>query len=422
MFKAFGKVFLVSLIVVALMSPLAFATTARVNSLARSGDYLNDDSNVFRWYGTLASYSNLVMAELGTYDMYNAYHQALGVTHACAEDGKYGTWGVFLLHNITDNNFFGVVNPLPTPWLEDETIPPPWYNDVEVPDNKFALSWGKEFEEFAVGLSFTRSDIGWEDNRYDPVEEGSISFTTVGAGLRADLGENAYADFAATLGLAGGGWTDSTEFDKKNAFDIAGRVFWEWKDYATLVPLIEFVMYEYALDGQDIPHGDKGTAFRLGLAMNLDVNSNNLLIFGLEFMHEKLEYSYPDTVDTSTKDWKALTLPLIRLALESDVKPWLTVRVGALKDLWKGTASNVEGKEWFETYSWFEWFLGCGFHVAEFDIDCELGPELPFSLGYWLTGHTAYPRYPYGIGTDAEAQENGYGYGPVTRISATYHF
>ena len=106
MFKSFGKVFVVSLVIVALTAPLAFGTTARVRSLARSGDYLNDDSNVFRWYATLPSYSNLVMAEVGTYSGYDAESQALGVTYACGEDGQYGTFGVFLMHNITDDGFY----------------------------------------------------------------------------------------------------------------------------------------------------------------------------------------------------------------------------------------------------------------------------------------------------------------------------
>ena len=91
--KSFGKVILVSLLIVAMAAPLAFATTARQNTLARSGDYINDDSNIFRWYATLPSYSNMVMAEVGTYDGFSAFHQALGVTYSCGENGKYGEDG-----------------------------------------------------------------------------------------------------------------------------------------------------------------------------------------------------------------------------------------------------------------------------------------------------------------------------------------
>ncbi len=52
MFKV-GKVLVLSLLVVGLCAPLALATTSRVQALAGAGSYINDDSVVFRWYGTL---------------------------------------------------------------------------------------------------------------------------------------------------------------------------------------------------------------------------------------------------------------------------------------------------------------------------------------------------------------------------------
>ena len=105
MFKAFSKVLILSLLVVALAAP-AFATTARVNSLAGTGDYMNDDSNMFRWYGVLPSYANLVMMEVGSWDG-NVDHRGIGVTHACGDEGKWGTWGFWLLEDaVNDDSFF----------------------------------------------------------------------------------------------------------------------------------------------------------------------------------------------------------------------------------------------------------------------------------------------------------------------------
>jgi hypothetical protein len=400
MFKSFGKVFVVSLIVVALTAPLAFGTTSRVRSLAHSGDYLNDDSNVFRWYATLPSYSNLVMAEVGTYSGYDAYHQALGITHACGEDGQYGTFAVFLMDNVTDDGFY-MTSPLGM-----------MTHPFDMPDNKFAIQWGKEFEGLALGLGFTRSDEGMS-NGY----AANISFTTFGGGIRTDLGDNAYADLALTFGMAGGeniiddaGAPDTSDFDKKNVLDVAARIFYEWKDYVTLVPLFDFQMMEFALENPSYePHGEKGTAFRFGLAMNMDVNTNNMIIFGVEYQRMKFEPSVaadPDDDPEAFSEYTAAYLPTFRLALESDVKPWMTARVGAMKSLVKETYKDAGGEEVSYTDSFFDWYLGVGFHIAEFDIDCELGEETPFGLGYWLTGHTAYPG----------------GNGPISRISATYHF
>ncbi len=424
MFKSFGKVFVVSLIVVALAAPLAFGTTARVRTLANSGDYLNDDSNVFRWYATLPSYSNLVMAEVGTYDGYTAFHQALGITHACGEDGKFGTWGVFLLDNVTDNSFYSVTG---FAYFNDLQVPFPF--DM-FPMNKFAIQWGKEFEGLALGLGFTRSDMSAEYKDTED-EKYKSSFTTFGGGIRADLGDAAYADLALTIGILGGevdlGVADgSFDYDKKNAFDVAARIFYEWKDYVTLVPLFDFQMLEFAWNLPDDAvidedgHGDKVNAFRVGMLMNMDVNTNNMVIFGVEFQRMKWEPSIPDTSEYAIKDVTETLLPTFRLALESDVKPWLTARIGARKQLVKAQFKAVGGAEETYTSSFFDWYLGCGFHIAEFDIDCELGPEAPFSMGYWMTGHTAYPNYGYPYLN--EPSQPGYGDGPITRISATYHF
>ncbi len=412
MSKTIGKVCVVSLLIVALAVSFAFATTSRQNSLARSGDYINDDSNIFRWYGTLPSYSDLVLAEVGTHERFgDAEHQALGVTYSCGEEARFGTWGVFLFNSLDEYGFY-VAHSLVTPWL---------VGFLEAPRNKFAIQWGYEFEKLAVGLGFTRSDESSKDETVDPVDEDKMSFTTVGAGIRADVSEKAYADVAFTVGFAGyesQSAVDTIEIDKKLSFDIAARMFYEWKDYATVVPLVDFQFFEFALKDMLAPHGDKGNAFRVGAALNIDVNTDNLLIFALEFQHIKWEYSIPDTTSDELGEWSVTYLPTIRLALESDVKPWLTARLGASKHLEKYVEKNNGGQEYTGVDSYFNWFLGVGFHIAEFDIDAELGPEMPFSIGYWLTGYTAYPS-GYGWGVE---QANGDYNTPIGRISAVYHF
>jgi hypothetical protein len=401
MVKTFSKVLVLSLLVVALAIP-AFATTARVNSLAGTGDYMNDDSNMFRWYGVLPSYANLVMMEVGTWDG-SVEHRGIGVTHACGEEGKWGTWGLWLLEDhVSDDSFF--------------MNSPVWYaaigyNDVGVsyPSNKIALAWGKEFEAMSFGINFTRSDMSIENETVDPVARTDWSFTTVGAGIRADIGDDAYTDLAVTIGFGGydveGAVANS--LDKKMALDFAARIFYEWKDNVTFVPVIDYMQYEYALETAVEPHGDKVRAFFGGGAMNMDVNTNNMLIVGAQIEYVNWEYSAPgDAVD----EFKMWTLPRFFIALESNVKPWLTARVGAWKALDKvtdtfGDASDPPvAQDVITTGADFDWFLGLGFHVAEFDIDCELGEDAPFNMGYWLTGYEDWDNDPIG------------------RISATYHF
>lgn len=398
MVKAFSKVLILSLLVVALAAP-AFATTSRVNSLAGTGDYMNDDSNMFRWYGVLPSYANLVMMEVGSWDG-SVDHRGIGVTHACGEDGKWGTWGLWLLEDVVIADNFYMNTPV---WYAG------WgYNDIGVgmPYNKLAVAWGKEFEALSLGVNFTRSDLSVDDETIDTRTDWS--FTTVGVGIRTDVGDNAYADLAATIGF--GGYdveaAANNSLDKKTAFDFAGRMFYEWKDNVTLVPVAEYMQYEYALENDTEPYGDKVRGFLGGIGMNMDVNTNNMFIWGAQVEYYKWEWSSAgDAVDEFTM-WN---LPRFFMALESNVKPWLTTRVGAWKSLSKttqtvGIGDPVEANDIMVTGSDFEWFLGCGFHIAEFDIDCELGEDAPFNMGYWLTGYENWDNEP------------------ISRISATYHF
>jgi hypothetical protein len=389
------KVLLLSALVLGLALPV-WATTSRVHSLAFTGDYLNDDSNIFKWYGVLPGYGNLVMAEVGTYSSATAtaYSQALGVTYNCAE-GKWGTWGLFLMNMVDEGSFF---TDSPVDWNAPTVFTTPY--------NKFALAWGKEFGKVGLGVFFTRSDQGTEDKGAGT--KYHKSYTTVGAGLRADVNEDLYADLALTLGFAG---QDTVNLDKKTSFDIAGRAFYEWKDYVTLVPLFEFSRYEYLAEGDTAAgSGDKQIMFRFGVGMNVDVNSDNLLILAVEFARMKWEPSVADGEAAQT--W--VNLPIFYLALESQVKSWLTARVGALKSLYKFTDTNASGDDTITTSAMFEWFLGLGFHIAEFDLDMEISPALPFSVGYWITGYSPWQAQAFADGSIPEA--------PVGRISGVYHF
>jgi hypothetical protein len=438
MIKNWSKIVLVSMLVVAIAAP-AFATTARVRSMANTGDYLSDDSNVFRWYSTLPSYANMVQAEIGTW--YGPYEldgglsdtRALGFNYACGEDGKWGTYRISLLENAVDHPGFYLVNPFIynlTNSVADDVATP---FDM-TPVNKWDLGGGWEIGESVVlGVAFTRSSFKVEDNIADPVQKLSVSYTTVGLGFTWTNNEDLLFDLAFTYGSAGGdregttlptGGPNKWEWDKSTGLEFGGRMFYDWKDYVTVVPLFEYMQADYSLksspDDFSIPEGDKIKGFMVGVGLDLEVNGSNTLIFAAEYNWAKWEYSRPDTTVVENT---SSVFPTFRLALESEITAWLTTRVGALHR----NVSNTykEGQEYTWTndsyplpnnpgemyaFDWdgFEWFLGCGFNVAEWTIDMELAPETPFSMGYWLTGYSAWYE-----GEDA---------GPVYRISGVYNF
>ena len=88
MFKKWSRIALASFLVLMIGSSIAFATTARVRSLANTGDYISDDSAVNRWYSTLPSFGNQVNAEMGQWEGFSLTDtRGLSWIHACGDDG-----------------------------------------------------------------------------------------------------------------------------------------------------------------------------------------------------------------------------------------------------------------------------------------------------------------------------------------------
>jgi hypothetical protein len=464
MAKNWSKIVLVSLLVVVFGASLAYASTSRVRSLANTGDYLSDDSNVFRWYSTLPSYANMIQAELGHWRGADSDYlpgdsdgagplwstRGLSINHACGEDGKYGTYRFSLIENTIDSPGFHSVNTLMsaftpsamTMMMEGEiNIPDPYH---ETPVNKWDIAGGWDINEnVSAGVSLTRSSWKWETVADDPPTdwsdpEQSASYTTIGVGGSWSNNEDFIFDAAFTYGFAGGeyknvgGESDSTfEWDSKNAIDIALRGFWDWKDDVTVIPVFEYASANYNITRAATDYapdtqyalGDKISMFGAGVGLDMEVNGDNTIIFAVEFAQMKWEPSNPDTTQ---EEYKMTVLPTLRLALESEINSWLTTRIGAVHTNYRTTATNVTGSELKytngaeipayiigedgDTNSHFEWFLGAGFNIAEWTIDMELAPETPFSLGYWLTGYSTWE------------DERGSSSGPVWRISGIYNF
>jgi hypothetical protein len=430
MLKKWSRIALASFLVLMIGSSIAFATTARVRSLANTGDYISDDSAVNRWYSTLPSFGNQVNAEMGAWDGSPlSDSRGLSWIHACGDDGKWGTYRISLNENALDHPGFWMGNPfysVHAPGFLSGNLGDPlgfgFWDDT--PMNKWDLAGGWELgESIALGLSITQSKWNAEDTAASA--EVSNSWLTFGAGITWTNNDNMVFDASATFGKAGGDATIGTttvEWDSGTSFDIAARLFYDWKDNVTLVPVAEFATSEYSLSYTPAPpgpiatpNGNKITDFMIGLGLNMDVNQDNMLVFALEYMNRQWEYANPDTAAASTDKTTWQYMPTVRLALETQVTSWLTTRIGAAKYLGSVETETVGGDKTKETpgtptvgtgLDGFDWFLGCGFNVAEWTIDLELASETPFNLGYWLTGYSNYTT----------------GGGPVSHIAAVWNY
>jgi len=421
----FFAVMLSVLVLVALAAPL-MATESRQMALAGVGPYIEDDYNIFTWYATLPSYSNTVWIGLNYgYDYYDGgvraaqagpssyNYQYMGASYGLGKEGKYGTLAMFYYDYSPGLNVANNGN-----WNGSNVF-------TESADSKWTLMYAYPMEKMSIGLFFNRADNSYKyENETTTAYEHQLAYTTIGAGIRFDLGDKSYADVAFDYNVASfkdKGEEFSSSYgevsqDANTMMDVRGRLFWQWTETITLVPYVEYASFDFSLKAdsaiawKENYYGDKAMMFKLGIGANLKINENNLLVFAVEpYTYYKEEPSDPPTGQTY-KETEVL-LPTFRLGLESDVKDWLTFRVGAEKDFYKDeykhtTATTSET----DTYigSDFNFYMGLGFHVGDFDIDALVNPDLPFKVGYWLTGYSEWNNYYEDV--------------PVYMISTTYHF
>jgi hypothetical protein len=428
MLKNWSRIALASCLVLMVGASIASATTARVRSLANVGDYISDDSAVNRWYSTLPSFGNQVNAEMGQWNGVSLTNtRGLGWIHAIGDNGKWGTYRISLNENSLDSPGFWMGNPFYSvhlPGAAAGTLGSASPTYANTPMNKWDLGGGWELgDNIALGASITQSKWNAEDTA--AAAKVSNSFMTFGAGITWTNNDKMVIDGSVTFGTAGGSEEiagSKTEWDSKTAFDVAARMFYDWKDNVTVVPVAEYATSDYSLKNSTAaiptPNGLKSTDFMLGLGLNMDVNKDNMIVFALEYMHRDIEASNKSAVATDVDKTTEQFMPTVRLALETQVTSWLTTRVGAAKFLGSTeTKLNNGDKTKFTpgtplaftapaTFPGFDWFLGCGFNVAEWTIDLELASETPFNLGYWLTGYTNYAT----------------GAGPVTHIAAVWNY
>ena len=422
----FFAVVLSVLFLVAAAVPL-LATDARQIALAGTGNYIEDDYNIFSWYATLPSYSNTVWIGLNYgYDYYDGAVSAngasqgmdnswayMGASYGLGKEGKYGTLAMFYYDHAPG------LNPSGSSWPGASVF-------SESVGNKWTVLYAYPMEKMSLGFYFNRSDNSFKyENQTEVTEQHKIAYTTLGAGIRFDLGDKSYTDLAFDYNIAS--FTDqNSEFsgygkvsqDANAMIDIRGRMFYQWSETVTLVPYVAFSTYDFslkadsALDWKDNYFGNKGMMFKIGVGANIKINENNLLIFAVEpYDYYRTEPSDPPTGITYKET--ETYVPTFYLALESDVKDWLTFRAGCYKDFYKSkTEQTTEVDHTSETNTYigsdFDFFMGLGFHVGDFDIDALVNPELPFKVGYWLTGYSDWNNYSYDV--------------PVYMISTTYHF
>jgi hypothetical protein len=342
----------------------------------------------------------------------------MGGSYGLGEDNAYGVLALFFYQHT--QGLGGIPD-----WIDldiDETAPALWWVD-----NKIALLYAYGAEGWSFGLAFEHA------SEHDQVEAGGetydepkVGFYKFNASVRFDVGDAMYTDIAFGFGMYSftdddfdGGTYGKVEADANMMYGLQARSFYEWNEYITWVPYLKFASFDYSMKAdsaqafKDDYWGIKGMMFDIGIGANIAVNEDNMLLFAID-LYDYGKFEPSDQPADEKYEGKYSVFPRFRLGLETDVRDWLTFRAGCMKNLVKYSEkytdsvdpdNNFEG---FDTAGDFWFWMGLGFHIGDFDIDCLLNNNLPFRVGYWLTG--------YGGGYESPMDA------PILQISAKYHF
>jgi hypothetical protein len=368
----------------------AQATTSRLRSLGGQADYLEDDANVRRWYGSLIDYPGLAILELGDWR-----HDAGGslASRVSRQGGglhvpfdRAGKWGLGAI-------YFGEEMPAPDRggWIQ--------------------LLAARRFGKLAVGGSFLGSSASDADSTHDPgLLDGTSNFVhELGLGLRWDLAYGVYLDLAAHrrhvsvdyfhrehgIAIKGAhGW---------DSFGVRGRLFQGLTDELAAVYRLEWVRDLRLLVDDDLADLARQDAdiFAAGAGLNYLPDADNLLVFSVDYRRSedirRPRNPFFATFDRSERDWWRLD---VRCGVESRLLPWLTLRAAAS---YRRTLDELTlTRRWTEDF--LEWqyeyrvtvdtpvVVGLGLHFGAFDADLVVNDTAPFGLGYLLTGASDQQR------------------------------
>ncbi len=366
----------------------ATATTARVRSLGGQADFLEDDANVLRWYGSLVDYPRQAVLELGNFD-----HRGGGpfTGHLSGEGGglhvrfdRGGAWGVGAF-------YFG------------EDLPSP------AAGGWIGLLWARRWGRLDIGAFFLASSFS--DVSLAPASGGlhgdSDFLHDAGLGLRWDLAANLYADLAANLthvevdyfhaerGVAvvdAGGW---------DSFGLRGRLWHGITDHVAAIYRLHWYrdlrpLVDPALD--DLADLDAST-FGAGIGCNVLPDADNLFVVSVDYRRRdddrRARHPVEARFERGRQEWWRLH---VRGGLEARVLPWLTVRAAASYQ--RTVDESLLTFDWAEDYQERSYdytvsvatpvVLGLGVHLGPFDADVVLNDTAPYSLDHLPRGGSGH--------------------------------
>jgi hypothetical protein len=336
----------------------ALATDARVRSLGGLADAFEDDSNALRWPGSLPDYAG--EASLGLAEDQAGRARTFG--NATIGFDRTDRWGVL---------GFGFADRL----REGER------------GGYFAAGYAHRLGPLQAALTFRGTTYGTAANPAGEAEfRGDARYLhSWGLGARADLCERAYVDVAAEI------IRSELEYDDDaNGISIhelsSDSHAWRLRGFVRAsekVVVVPHVSYEHdvrptvsdALGGAaDL----SGWNLLAGLGVNALLDPDNLVVVSLDYLDLERDWvaRYAELAPFDS-GWRDIWQVAVRVGVESQVLPWLSLRAGAVyrrvTDEWYLSETLSPGIDDYD-YRWnvavsVPLTAGVGLHLGDFDGD-----------------------------------------------------
>lgn len=364
---------------VSLLPINAFATSPRTSALGGDNTFMEDDSNVLRWYGSLTEYGNQVSIGTGHHNL------------ADNEPSWYDTLSGFSTGIHFNLGSGGTAAFYFNEFMRDNDVSTSTREDAE---NSLMVMYARSLGPIQVGLSLRHGgqeySVALDTVGGRPLTHREHSCTTVGLGIRSDLSETSYVDAAIDLHRINwddiGYNSDQGNQETFNNISLRTRGFVAIGPTMALVPAIEY-WSENSLDFSpwsffsSLPLGNKGTMFRMGCGLNYFPNSDNFLLISADYRDARDEISeiYGTFGSLGPYHYEMdLQQFSILLATETRWNHWLTLRGSAGCQFIDFSKSRGFPKETSDNL--FPMSIGAGIHLAGFDIDMAIASHEPALL------------------------------------------
>jgi hypothetical protein len=263
---------------------------------------------------------------------------------------------------------------------------------------QFDLMWAKKFGTMSLGLRFNRSNFKVEDNdeTYEGYDAHDRNIMGFGGGVGFEMSPTAAFELGLLYQNRSFNWEYSDgsvyENDGGGSYLASGRMLWQWKPDVMVVPVLRY--YSFDMSEKYTPDGGEAEEYeatlkgwQVGVAGNWAINQNDLFVAGVTFAQNK----YTD--DYELYEYTESLMPTMFASLETQVKPWLTLRFGGRKGVFYSTKyedTDPEVEEPYEqTVNWspFQFFLGAGVKLGTLQLDGVLAQDFFHNPATYLTQH-----------------------------------